>query len=178
MTRYRRILHATDFSSAGRAAFQRAVSLARQNRAQLLLVHVMVPPSPFVAPGQMPPKTYEELERAARRSARASLKTALAKARRAGAKAVAILTEGVPFEEIVRTARRRRGELIVIGTHGRTGFSRLFLGSVAERVVRSAACPVLTVSSGRAARRAPRGGRRRRSASTRRSSGAPRHPRR
>jgi nucleotide-binding universal stress UspA family protein len=177
MSRYRRILHATDFSSASRAAFQRAVSLARQNRAQLLLVHVMVPPTPFVA-GRMPPKTYEELERAARRSARASLDAALAKARTAGARAVAILTEGVPFEEIVRTAKRRRGDLIVVGTHGRSGFSRFFLGSVAERVVRSATCPVLTVGGGRPARRASRGGRRRRSAINRRSSSAGRHRRR
>lgn len=56
-----------------------------------------------------------------------------------------LLTEGVPYERIVRAARSKRSDLIVIGTHGRTGFSRVFVGSVAERVVRLAPCPVLTV---------------------------------
>jgi len=56
--------------------------------------------------------------------------------------------EGVPYERIVRAARSKRAGLIVIGTHGRTGLSRVFVGSVAERVVRLAPCPVLTVRGG------------------------------
>jgi universal stress protein A len=145
MKLYRRILHPTDFSRASRPAFERAVKLARQEGAELLIVHVMVPPAPFVGNGYVSPKTYEDLEAAARKSAETQLKAVLARAKKAGARARAILTEGIPVEQIVRAAKGKRADLIVIGTHGRTGFSRFFLGSVAERVVQLAPCPVLTV---------------------------------
>jgi nucleotide-binding universal stress UspA family protein len=56
-----------------------------------------------------------------------------------------VLLEGVAHEAIVREARKRRADLIVIGTHGRTGVARFFLGSVAARVTATAPCPVLTV---------------------------------
>ena len=56
-----------------------------------------------------------------------------------------LLVEGVPADRIVRTARGRRAGMIVVGTHGRTGAARFFLGSVAGRVVATAHCPVLTV---------------------------------
>ncbi len=147
MKLYRRILHPTDFSKASRAAFDRAVALAKQDRAELLLVHVMVPPAPFVGNGYVSPKTYEDLEAAALQSAESQMKAALAKAKKAGVRVTGILAEGVPFDQIVRTAKRKRADLIVIGTHGRTGFSRFFLGSVAERVIQLAPCPVLTVRS-------------------------------
>jgi nucleotide-binding universal stress UspA family protein len=145
MKLYRRILHPTDFSRASRPAFERAVKLARQEGAELLIVHVMVPPAPFVGNGYVSPKTYEDLEAAARKSAETQLKAVLARAKKAGARVKAILTEGIPVEQIVRAAKGKRADLIVIGTHGRTGFSRFFLGSVAERVVQLAPCPVLTV---------------------------------
>ncbi len=56
-----------------------------------------------------------------------------------------MLLEGVAHEQIVRAARARRADLIVVGTHGRSGLARFFLGSVAGRVVATATCPVLTV---------------------------------
>ena len=147
MKLYRRVLHPTDFSKASRRAFDHAVALAKRERAELLLLHVMTPPAPFVGNGYVSPKTYEDLEAAALHSAESQMKTALAKAKKAGGRVTAILSEGVPFEQIVRTAKSKRADLIVIGTHGRTGFSRLFLGSVAERVIQLAPCPVLTVRS-------------------------------
>jgi len=60
---------------------------------------------------------------------------------------VAVVREGLPADEIVAEARRRRADLIVVGTHGRTGLRRFFLGSVAARVVTLARCPVLTVGA-------------------------------
>ena len=69
----------------------------------------------------------------------------LARARKAGEGAKTALIQGVAAERIVAAARRNRADLIVIGTHGRTGLARLMLGSVASRVVATAACPVLTV---------------------------------
>jgi len=80
-----------------------------------------------------------------RSQAQKQLDKLLAKARAAGVRARGLLLEGVPHDRIVRAAKSRRADLVVIGTHGRTGLARLFLGSVAGRVVAAASCPVLTV---------------------------------
>lgn len=144
-TRVRRILHPTDFSPASSAAFRHAVALAKENRAELLLVHVVLPPSPFVGDGYVSPKTYQDLEAAARRGAQGQLAKLLARARKGTGRVRALLLEGVPYEQIRRAARSKRADLIVMGTHGRTGLSRFFMGSVAERVIPLAPCPVLTI---------------------------------
>ena len=141
----RRILHPTDFSRASGAALLKAVALAKESRAQLLLVHVMLPPTPFIGDGYVSPKTYQELEAAARRSAQRELAKVAARAQKAKARVKAVLLEGVPYDRIARAARSKRADLIVMGTHGRSGLSKFFLGSVAERVIALAPCPVLTV---------------------------------
>jgi len=145
MKKIRRILHPTDFSRASGAAFTEAVALAKANRAELLLVHVLLPPTPFIADGYVPPRTYADLEAAARRGAQRQLAKLLAKAKQAKARVKAVLLEGVPYSQIPRVARRKRADLIVMGTHGRTGLPKFFLGSVAERVIPLAPCPVMTV---------------------------------
>jgi nucleotide-binding universal stress UspA family protein len=139
----RRILHATDFSAASRRAFAAAIRLAKQNRARLCLLHVLVPPSPFV--GTKPPSSYLELQARARREAMRRLATAVASAERAGVRVEAHLVPGAPAEQILRVAGRWRADLIVIGTHGRSGLGRVFMGSVADRILRRAPRPVLTV---------------------------------
>lgn len=146
---FRRILHATDFSSASRPALAKAVALARQNRAPLTIVHAL---APTVIPvggdfGYIPPKTYEALDQNARQHARKQLAALGARARKAGVRATLLLVDGGPSEQIPRAVRRTRADLIVIGTHGRTGLTKVLLGSVAERVIRLAPCPVLTVRS-------------------------------
>ena len=135
MPRIRRILHATDFSAASTPALRWAIELARANRAQLLVLHVMTPPA-LAMPGEgyVSPALYENLESSAR-----------AQARKAGARATGLLLEGVPHELIARAARSRKADLLVIGTHGRSGLAKLFLGSVATRLVSMAPRPVLTV---------------------------------
>lgn len=143
--RQRRILHASDFSAASRAAFGTALMLARRERATLLLLHVLTPPSPFAAPGGKVPSSYLALLDAARRQARRLLAAALARARAAGVRTRARLVEGGAADEILKAGRRWRPDLIVIGTHGRGAVSRFFMGSVAEQVVRRATRPVLTV---------------------------------
>ena len=145
MKRFRKILHPTDFSKASGAAFKKAVELARQERAALRLVHVLAPPAVLLEDSFMTAKTWAELTTAGRREAQRRLAPLLAKARKARVRATAAVLEGTPFEEIVREARRRRADLIVMGTHGRTGVARFFLGSVAARVLALARCPVLTV---------------------------------
>jgi nucleotide-binding universal stress UspA family protein len=145
MTRIRRILHPSDFSSASAAAFARALDMAKTNRAELLLVHVISPVMPMVGDGYVAPNVYEEIEASARAEAQKQLQKLVAKAKKAGVRGRALLVEGVPHEQITRAARAKRADLIVLGTHGRTGLARFLVGSVANRVVSMAAQPVLTV---------------------------------
>jgi nucleotide-binding universal stress UspA family protein len=145
MSRIRRVLHPTDFSRASAAAFSRAVETAKSNRAELLLVNVITPTIPPVGDGYISPKWYAEMEASARAYAQKHLTALLAKAKRAGVRAKGLLMEGPPHQRIAQAARRKRADLVVIGTHGRTGFARFFLGSVASRVLAIAPCPVLTV---------------------------------
>ena len=145
MGRIRRVLHPTDFSRASAAAFNRAVETAKSNRAELLLVNVITPTIPPIGDGYISPKVYAEMEASARAYARAQLDAQLAKAKRAGARVKGLILEGLPHERIVQAARRKRADLLVMGTHGRTGLAKFFLGSVASRVLAIAPCPVLTV---------------------------------
>jgi len=139
------ILHATDFSAASGAAFKAAIDTARRDRAELLLLHVLSPPAPLVADAYVTPGVWTQLIESQRASAQRQLDALLAKARRARVKARGLLVDGVPADSIVRTARTRHAGMIVVGTHGRTGAARFFLGSVAGRVVATAHCPVLSV---------------------------------
>ena len=141
----RRILHPSDFSSASRAAFVRAVADARTQRAELLIVHVLPAVMPLVGDGYVPPKTYDDMERSMRTYAQKQLDKLVAKAKAAGVRARGLLLEGTAADAIVRTARSKRADVILMGTHGRSGLARLFMGSVAERVIGTAPCPVLTV---------------------------------
>jgi nucleotide-binding universal stress UspA family protein len=95
-------------------------------------------------PAFIMPKVREVLE-AARTFGEAALEEWVAKARAEGLSARAALRTGVAYQEIVALAVDERADLIVIGTHGRGGIDRALLGSVADRVVRLARCPVLTV---------------------------------
>jgi nucleotide-binding universal stress UspA family protein len=145
MPTFRRIVHPSDFSPASRPAFRRAVELAKSHRAQLIVVHVLsmlpVIPDAYVAPN-----VWDDLERGQRTTAERQLRGLVARAKAAGARASGVLIDiGVTHEQIVRFARARRADLIVMGTHGRSGLTRALLGSVASRVLATAKCPVLTV---------------------------------
>jgi nucleotide-binding universal stress UspA family protein len=141
----RRILHPTDFSRASGAAFTRALAEARANKASLVIVHVLSPVIPMAGEGYVSPSVYEQMDTAARAWAQRKMNALLARARTARVRVRGVLLEGVAHEQIVRAARRQRADLVVIGTHGRTGVARFFLGSVAARVTATAPCPVLTV---------------------------------
>jgi nucleotide-binding universal stress UspA family protein len=141
----RRVLHPTDFSRASAAAFTRAVAEARASKASLLVVHVLAPVIPMSGDGYVSPSVHEQMTEAARAWGQRQLNRLLARARRAHVRARGMLLEGVTHEQIVRIAKRQRADLVVIGTHGRTGMARFFLGSVAARVTATAPCPVLTV---------------------------------
>jgi nucleotide-binding universal stress UspA family protein len=148
MAAIRRILYATDFSPASGPAFMRALDLARANRAQLTALHVMAPPILYTPDGYALPETYDRLLADTRAAARKQLDRLVTRAKAAKVRARGLLLEGVAHDRIVRTARSSHADLVVIGTHGRTGLARLFLGSVASRVIATATCPVLSVRAG------------------------------
>jgi nucleotide-binding universal stress UspA family protein len=141
----KRILHPTDFSKASDAAFKKAVEMARTMRATIDLLHVMAPVMPMVGEGYLSPATYDQLAASGSRWASKEMERLVKKARGAGVKATSTVVEGSAADRIVRVARARKADLIVMGTHGRTGMSRFLVGSVAARVISTAACPVLTV---------------------------------
>ncbi len=145
MRRLRRILAATDFSPASARAVAKAIELARASHAQLILAHVLAPVTPILGDGYIPPSTYERLAEASRRTARRRLEALRGRAAKAGVQATMLVLDGVAADQITRAARKRRADLIVIGTHGRTGFARFLLGSVAQRVLTVAPCDVMTV---------------------------------
>ena len=132
------ILFPTDFSPASDAAFGYAVSLARDSNSRLLILHVDNLQVAYTgADMYLPPSTVpsHEVEKQLR-SVVPPDKCVACEHR---------LVIGTPAEEIVQIAADEDVELIVMGTHGRTGITRLLMGSVAEAVVRKAPCPVLTL---------------------------------
>lgn|SRR5262249_12430156 len=145
MARIRRVMYAADFSPASRPAFITAIEMAKRLRAPLIIMHVLAPFIPLTGEGYVSPDTWARIEGGARHLAQKRLDALLQAARKAGARATALLVEGSAADRIVGAARRKRVDLLVLGTHGRTGLARAFLGSVAARVVATATCPVLTV---------------------------------
>ena len=145
MAGIKRILHATDFSKASARALQEAVKLAKENSARLLVVHV-IEPTPYVAGGEFGgAEIYMKLEDATKRNAQSSMSKLMQRLKRLQIKAESLLLRGAAHEQIVKAAKSKKADMIVIGTHGRTGLSKLFLGSVAGKVVSLATCPVMTV---------------------------------
>jgi nucleotide-binding universal stress UspA family protein len=142
---FKRILHPSDFSPASTSAFKTAVEVAKANHARLLIAHVL-PPLPAVPDVYLATRMHEGVLRGYHAHGQKELDRLVAKARRAGVRAShRLLDFGVVYERILRVARGQRSQLIVMGTHGRTGLAKMTLGSVAERVVAMAPCPVLTV---------------------------------
>ena len=132
------ILHPTDFSEAAANAFALACAVARDYDARLVVLHALEPLEFATTPTA--PSTPPD-----RKSAEAELRQI--QARYPEVAMEYRLAEGEPVGAILAAAREIPCELIVMGTHGRTQLRRLLLGGVAEKVVRNACCPVLTVSA-------------------------------
>ncbi|MEP7118227.1 MAG: universal stress protein [Acidobacteriota bacterium] len=148
MIDFKRILCAVDFSNHSRRALDHAVAIARQYESAVTAVYVF-PPSPAPAAGMgamaIPQMMLTDVDR--ERLVR-DLRAFAAVESAPGVVIDAVLREGYPATEIVDCAAALGANLIVMGTHGRSGVERLLLGSVAERVLRRAQCPVLTVPAG------------------------------
>jgi universal stress protein A len=139
-----KILHPTDFSEAATHAQAEAVRLAHAIGGELVLLHVAVE-APLYGEGLMSRSEVREVYAAARQWATAALEERAAAIREHGLATRWLLAGGAPAEEIVRTATAEGVGYIVLGTRGLGGLERFFLGSVADRVIRSAPCPVITV---------------------------------
>lgn len=140
---FRSILVPTDFSPQATAALEAATDLARRFESSITLLHVYAVPGLLMPDGFVAatPDALRELLDAVERS----LKELRARTEAPGRTVETIARQGGAHHEIVEVARERGHDLIVIGTHGRTGVARFLIGSVAERVVRDAPCPVLVV---------------------------------
>jgi nucleotide-binding universal stress UspA family protein len=146
MDSIQRITYATDFSPSSLAAFSHALQLARVTGAELTLLHVLPALTPFVDLGYVPQQTWSEFDATMRAKASQEMNGLVRRAADAGVRATpSILGPGLPADEIVLAAQAAKTDVLVLGTHGRTGVARLLLGSVAARVVATASCPVLTV---------------------------------
>jgi nucleotide-binding universal stress UspA family protein len=143
MISLRRILVATDFSETSTCAVNYAILLAETFQADLHVLHVVDNDTSLIVEGMvlLPTDFLDDLERAAE----ARLPQLIPEDKRAHLKVTLATRRGPAYWEIVEYSRRQQIDLIVMGTHGRGAFSHFFLGSVAERVVRCATCPVLTV---------------------------------
>ena len=138
-----RFLVPLDFSEEANRALDYAITLAGKLGARLTLLHVIQAlPLGSVDMGVTLPVAYvEDLEAEIRRTMASSLERVTA----AGLEGDMVIVHGVPFHEILETAKTQQVDLIVMSTHGRTGLQHVLLGSVAEKVVRLAPCPVLVV---------------------------------
>ena len=143
--RFRHILVPTDFSDGSEAAFAAALDLARSAGARVTVMHVHHVPASALPDMlfAMTPELMQNIEH----SVELCLAALVERAREAGVEACQRTLFGATHREICTMARDVGADLIVIGTHGHTGLSHAILGSVAERVVRTASCPVLTVSA-------------------------------
>lgn len=143
----KKILIATDFSEHSRVAWRYAVGLAQAFQSEVILCHVLESANllsqlPPTGEAYVPPDFLQVQETQARELCdRMVAESGLPKAR-------TVLRHGSPFVEIVGAARDEQADLVIVGTHGRGVVAHILLGSVAERVIRKAPCPVLTVREG------------------------------
>jgi nucleotide-binding universal stress UspA family protein len=133
-----------DFSPASATALQYALSLAQRSEARLIQLHVLDwPPDRPTPPGLGPDLGADR--RMQREAALRELRLAVPDEARLWCRPEEVVRVGRPHEEIVRLAHERDADLIILGVHGRSAFSRPFVGSTANQVVRHAVSPVLTV---------------------------------
>jgi nucleotide-binding universal stress UspA family protein len=151
-SRIYRVMYASDFSRASLAALPHAIDIAKASDAELLILHVVPSPLPDPVFGEVSyidQPAWDRLLAEARDQAHKELEPLLLSAREAGVQTIFFIVFGVAgvsaADQIVRAAIDKKVDMLVLGTHGRTGIAKFFLGSVAARVVATAPCPVLTV---------------------------------
>lgn len=143
MANFKRILLATDFSETSTCAVEHAILMAQTFKADLHVLHVLESETPLMMDGiaYLPPSYFEEVEK----QAAEKLEAVISRNDRDKLSVTLVMRRGAAFLEIIRYARDQKMDLIVLGTHGRGALTHVLLGNVAEKVVRHAPCPVLTI---------------------------------
>jgi len=144
MKPFNKILMAIDFSENSDYAFDYALTLAKQFDSQLTILHVINEPVDLRG-FYVPHISFEQLEKEIEEGAEKMMAKFCSEKLGAFTNFTTSIVAGIPYEEIIRSAREAGASLVVLGTHGRTGLDHLIFGSTAERVVRGASCPVLTI---------------------------------
>lgn len=144
MKHFEKILLAIDFSDYSEVACDYALTLAESFNSSLLVLHVINEPVDLRG-FYVPHISFEQLEQEIEVGAVKMLETFCNENIKEFSDFKTSVVAGVPYEEIIRVATEQESSLIIIGTHGRTGLDHLIFGSTAERVVRSAPCPVMTI---------------------------------
>ncbi|WP_224981821.1 universal stress protein [Geomonas agri] len=144
MPNFDKILFATDFSENSDHAFQYALTLAKQFNGRLTIIHVINEPVDLRG-FYVPHVSFENLEKEIEEGAQKMMATFVANNVTGFNNYETAIVTGVPWEEILKRAEVDSSSCIVLGTQGRSGIDHLLFGSTAERVVRKAHCPVVTV---------------------------------
>jgi len=144
MKKFKTILFANDFAETSEEVFDYALSLARKYGAKLLIVHVINEPVDLRG-FYVPHISFENLEKEIVEGAEKMMDKFCRTKVKDFADYETMILSGIPYEEIIKKAEEAQASLIVMGTHGRRGLDHMLFGSTAERVVRGAGCPVLTV---------------------------------
>lgn len=144
MKTFDKILTAIDFSENSELAFDYAVTMATQFNSELTIMHVINEPVDLRG-FYVPHISFEQLEKEIEEGAAKMMETFCSTKLGGFSNYKSVIVSGIPYEEITRKAVEIDASLIIIGTHGRTGLDHLLFGSTAERVVRSASCPVMTI---------------------------------
>jgi nucleotide-binding universal stress UspA family protein len=145
MFNVKNILLPTDFSKLSLSAAQYAVDLAIQYGAKIHLLHVIEKTPPILTIHSLD-LSEEKIIKSIEDDARESLNKTLAKLSGGGAEILTVLKKGLDYDEIVNYSQENSIDVIVIATHGRTGVLHTLIGSVAEKVIRYAKCPVLVIT--------------------------------
>jgi len=144
MKPFEKILVAIDFSENSDYAFNYALELSKQFNGELTVMHVINEPVDLRG-FYVPHISFEQLEKEIEEGAAKMMEKFCTEQLGGFSNYKTAIVSGIPYEEIIRKAKETGSSLIVMGTHGRTGLDHLIFGSTAERVVRSASCPVLTI---------------------------------
>lgn len=141
---FEKILTAIDFSENSEFAFEYAVTMAKQFNAELIVMHVINEPVDLRG-FYVPHISFEQLEKEIEEGAAKMMENFCSSRLGSFQNYTTAIVSGIPYDEIIRKADEVGASLIVLGTHGRTGLDHILFGSTAERVVRSANCPVMTI---------------------------------
>ncbi len=145
MFNFKNIIVPTDLSALSQSAFSYALDIAQRYKAKIHLLYVLEKTPPYLAMRSLD-VTEDEVMKNMEENAKEDLEESIAAFGKTDVEIIPVLRKGLDYEEVVKYSKEINSELIVIATHGRTGIMHTLLGSVAQKVIRYAKCPVLVIT--------------------------------